>query len=185
MKPRKKPLSRKTPLRAKPKKDGVKKVRKKPKKTPVQRLEKEADKLMGAFIRGEGRCFAQGKVDIQATGPVQNAHIKRRSKSKAIKFSPLNGIPLRASRHFCFDNDPTRFAVFLNKELPGRMERLEAMSEWAKNHSALFRIEDVLAEHLAFYKTMLECGVCWWDWHHSGTWQGYKDPIEELMEKLG
>lgn len=199
-KPRK-PLERKTPLRARPdSKRGKrttssgdtpskaslppkKKVGKKPKKTPVQRLESEANKLMGAFIRGEGRCFAQGKVDIQATGPVQNAHIKRRSKSKAIKFSPLNGIPLRAAPHFCFDNDPTRFAVFLNKELPGRMERLEAMSEWAKKNSALFDMAEVLRKHIAWYKGMSDAD--WWQWHHSGMVDFYKDPIEELMQKLG
>ena len=178
---RKKPLKSKTPLKRSPMKRTAKK---KPKKTPVQRLEKEADKLMGAFIRGEGRCFAEGKTAIEWNGSVQNAHIKRRSKSKAIKFSPLNGIPLVASRHFCFDNDPTRFAVFLNKELPGRMERLEAMSEWAKNHSALFRIEDVLAEHIAWYKMMAKHGMDWREWHHSGVVDSYKDPIEELMEKL-
>ena len=181
-KPRK-PMKRSAIKRKPPKKkEGAKK---KPKKTPVQRLEVEADKLMGAFIRGEGRCFAEGKTAIAWNGAVQNAHIKRRSKSKAIRFSPLNGIPLVASRHFCFDNDPTRFAVFLNKELPGRMERLEAMSEWAKDHSALFRMEDVLREYIAWYKIACENYIDWWDWHHGEAWLKYKDPIEILMEKLG
>ena len=185
---RRKPLKPGGPIKRKPgkKKPKLSSVKAKPKKkTPKQRLEKEADKLMGKFIRGDGRCFFSGKVDFKPYGVTQNCHLERRSRSAAIKFSALNGIPGDMTPHVKHDNSQLDWGVFLHKWMPGRAERLCAMKNWALAHSGLFVIEDVIRANIAWYKKMLDAETYWWEWHHSGACDDYIDPIEALMEKLG
>lgn len=189
-KPRRAASASTTPTKTPPKGQSARKTpsrgQKRPKKTRVQVLEKELDALMGKFIRGDGRCFLTGKVDFTPKGVVQNCHLERRSRSKAIKFSPLNGVPGDMSGHVKLDNTQLGWGNLLSVHIPGRLERLCRMKDWALANKGLFRLEDILEKYRTFYKSMAEQGITWWEWHNSkGMQAAYKDPLEEVMEELG
>src|SRR3990167_1872292 len=112
---RKRPVKR-TAIKRKPRKEkkpSAKVFKKKPKKTPIQRLEKEASMLMGKWVNTVGFCNAAGRDGLECTRTIQNAHIRRRSRGKFVRFSPLNCSPLCSGHHVKYDNAPDLMYLYV------------------------------------------------------------------------
>lgn len=108
-------------------------------------------------------------------------HILGRDESPILKYSLLNGICGRNDVHTYFTPRPNKWCAFVDDVLPGRRDRLLAMDRWASAHKGLFRREDVLIENRRRFLEAKEKGIVWIDYDFTD----YKDPIEELMERLG
>ena len=155
---------------------------KRKKRTPIQRLEAEASVLMGKWVNGSAICAAKEQSEHRCSGVYQNAHIVRRSKGKFIRFSPLNGTCLCSGLHLKYDQSPTLMFLYLQDRVdPERIRRLHAMDAWAHDHCKThFTHEDLLTEYVLWYKAREDH---WIDWHVSGEWKSYTDPIERMMEE--
>ena len=155
---RKKPLSRKTPLRAKPKKEGVK-VRKKkgPSKTALKR---KTDLLCGAWFRSDSVCTARGEVCMsdgttECNGMVCWCHIFTRGIG-VLRWHPLNATTMCGRHHKWYTDHPSIFGLFIEKIYPGRTELLyllertikprkpdpEFWTSWYKSRTDNFRTWD-------------------------------------------
>ena len=193
MKPRKKPLSRKTPLRAKPKKEGVKKKPKKakPRKKFEDQTYREMEKPNGALDVLARQFFNRSQFPFGIDSPHypshldnhsswQWLHILGRDESPILKYSLLNGICGWSDVHVWFTHRPNKWCAFVDDVLPGRRDRLLAMDLWVTRHSGLVRREDVLIENRRRFLEAKAKGLTWIDYDFSD----YKDPVEELRDKL-
>ena len=196
---RKKPLKSKTPLKRSLMKRTAKKegVKKKPKKVKARKkfedqTYREMEKPNGALDVLARQFFNRSQVAFGSDSAYYPSHLENhtswqwehlfgRDESPILKYSLLNGMCGYNDVHVYFTHRPTLWRAFVDEVLPGRMQRLIDMDRWAATHSGLFRREDILIENRRRFLEAKAKGITWIDYDFSN----YKDPIEELMEKLG
>ena len=193
---RKKPMKRSAIKRKppKPKKEGVKKKPKKvkPRKKFEDQTYREMEKPNGPLDVLARQFFNQSQVafgegteyypsHLENHTCFQWMHILGRDESPILKYSLLNGICGYNDVHVFYTHRPALWRAFIDSVLPGRIERLLNMDLWVTRNSGLVRREDILIENRRRFLEAKAKGINWIDYDFSD----YKDPIEELIQRLG
>lgn len=146
----------------------------------IQTLEAKAERLARPWFNKSGVCLAEGRDGLECTNVVQYAHLMRRSKSKHLKFSPLNAACLCSAHHVKYDNHWPYMASFMDDLMPGRWEMLVELDRFCTRHGkTLIDRRDCLESYIEFYKGRQDKFI---DWHRSG--EDYIDIVERAWKEF-
>ncbi len=80
-------------------------------------LRNRADKLFSLWVRRDGKCSIVIHPYCKCGGVLQCAHIITRGTT-ALRYDPMNAIPLCAAHHRWFHQHPFEFVAFIKKAFP-------------------------------------------------------------------